>query len=65
MRSKIIEASRLHFEAHIQKHIVNVELLLERPSGIAEHPDIMETVEKELEQIAEYHDKLEMLKTYF
>ena len=33
--------------------------------GVAEHPDIMETIEKELEIIAEYDDKLEMLDKYF
>ena len=33
--------------------------------GVAEHPDIMETIEKELEIIAEYDDKLEIIKKYF
>ena len=33
--------------------------------GVAEHPDIMETIEKELDIIAEYDDKLEILDKYF
>ena len=65
MRSDILKASRLHFKAHIEKHRINVENLLEKGVGVAEHPDIMETIEKELEIIAEYHDKLEVLKHYF
>ena len=65
MRNELINASRVHFEAHIEKHRVNVENLLEKGVGVAEHPDIMETIEKELEIIAEYHDKLEVLKHYF
>ena len=65
MKQKIIAAQRDHLEAHIKKHIINVDLLLENPVGVAEHPDIMETIEKELSFIAEYHDKLEMLNTYF
>ena len=65
MRSDILKASRLHFKAHIEKHRINVENLLENGVGVAEHPDIMETIEKELEIIAEYHDKLEILKQYF
>ena len=65
MRSDILKASRLHFKAHIEKHRVNVEILLENGVGVAEHPDIMETIEKELEIIAEYHDKVEMLDLYF
>ena len=65
MRNEIISASILHFKAHIEKHRINVENLLEKGVGVAEHPDIMDTIEKELEIIAEYHDKLEVLKHYF
>ena len=65
MRSDILKASRLHFKAHIEKHRVNIENLLENGVGVAEHPDIMDTIEKELEIIAEYHDKLEMIDLYF
>ena len=65
MRSDILKASRLHFKAHIEKHRINIENLLENGVGVAEHPDIMDTIEKELEIIAEYHDKLEMLDLYF
>ncbi len=65
MRKDIIEASKLHFKAHIEKHRINVENLLEKGVGVAEHPGIMETIEKELEIIAEYDDKLEIIKKYF
>ena len=65
MRKDIIEASKLHFKAHIEKHRINVENLLNKGVGVAEHPDIMDTIEKELEIIAEYDDKLEILKKYF
>ena len=65
MRTDLIKASELHFKAHIEKHRINVEILLENGVGVAEHPDIMETIEKELEIIAEYHDKVEMLDLYF
>ena len=65
MREDLIRASQLHFKAHIQKHKVNVENLLENSVGVAEHPDIMDSVEKELEIMAEYEDKLEMLNKYF
>jgi len=65
MRKDIIKTSELHFKAHIEKHRINVENLLEKGVGVAEHPDIMETIEKELAIIAEYSDKLEVLKKYF
>ena len=65
MRSDLIKASKLHFQAHIEKHRVNIENLLENGVGVAEHPDIMDTIEKELEIIAEYDDKLSVLHKYF
>ena len=65
MRKDLIKASELHFKAHIEKHRVNVENLLNNPAGVAEHPDVMDTIEKELGIISEYHDKLEVLKKYF
>ena len=65
MRNDIIKASVLHFKAHIEKHRVNVENLLRNPVGVAEHPDVMETIEKELAIMAEYDDKLSVLNKYF
>ena len=65
MREDLIRASQLHFKAHIQKHKVNVENLLENSVGVAEHRDIMDSIEKELEIMAEYEDKLEILNKYF
>ena len=65
MRTDLINASKLHFKAHIEKHRVNIENLLENPRGVAEHADIMDTIEKELEIIAEYDDKLNVLIKYF
>ena len=64
-RDDLLKVSKKHFEAHIEKHRINVEVLLENNIGLAEHPDIMDTIEKEIEQMADYHDKLEVLKTYF
>lgn len=64
-RNMLLEASEAHFKAHIKKHQANIEVLLRHTVGLAEHPDIMETIEKELEIMAEYDDKLEMLKKYF
>ena len=64
-RLRILNALEKHFEAHIEKHIVNVENYIDRGVGVAEHPDLMESIESELAQIAEYDDKLEMLKKHF
>ena len=56
---KILETSIAHFRAHIEKHKMNVEVLLKNGVGVAEHPDVMETIEKELTKVAHYRDLLE------
>ena len=65
MRQQLIAASKLHFRAHIEKHHINIEVMLANPTAIPEHSDIMEAIEKEAGQIAEYMDKLEVMETYF
>ena len=65
MRAKIIESLIGHAEGHIKKHKANIDIFLENPAGVAEHPDVLETIEKELKIIAEYDDQINMLKKYF
>ena len=65
LRTELLNASKTHFQAHIEKHRVNVENLLQNSVGIGEHGDIMDTIEKELEEMSKYHDLLEILSTYF
>ena len=65
MREQMIEALKKHAEGHIEKHKVNVEVLLEKTAGIAEHPDTLETIEKELKIIAEYQDQLDVVEQHF
>ena len=65
MRDQLIKASKLHYESHIEKHRINIEVMLSNPTGIMDHSDIMDAIEKEVAQIAEYKDKLEVMETYF
>lgn len=65
IRSALLKASETHFVAHIEKHRMNIEVMLSNPIAIPEHSDIMDAIEKELAEIANYHDKLEMLRIYF
>jgi len=65
MREEMINALKSHAVAHIEKHRMNVEIYLNNPVGVGEHSDIMDTIEKELNQMAEYHDQLEILNIYF
>ena len=65
LRKDIIKALIQKFKGEISAHKVNVEIMLENTVGVAEHPNIIETVEQELEVIASYEDKLAVLSKYF
>jgi hypothetical protein len=65
MREQMIIALRKHAEAHIEKHRMNVEVYLTNPVGVGEHSDIMDTIEKELNLMAEYMDQIEVIDQYF
>jgi hypothetical protein len=54
-----------YFEGQLHKHRMNVENYLQKSVGVGEHSDIMETIEKELGHMADYHDKIEVLENYF
>ena len=61
----MIESIKDHARGHIAKHSMNVEVYLKSAAGVGEHPDILASIEKELNIIAEYHDQLEVLEKYF
>ena len=65
LRDQMIEASKQHARAHIEKHRMNVEVYLQNPVGVGEHSDIMDAIEKELNEMAQYEDQLEILNNYF
>lgn len=65
MRNKLVKAAAAHFESHIEKHRMNVEIMLNNPMAIHDHTDWMSAMENEIAIIAEYEDKLEVLNKYF
>tara|TARA_R110002073_G_C9123895_1_gene550904 strand:- start:350 stop:583 length:234 start_codon:yes stop_codon:yes gene_type:complete len=65
MRLTIVRALKSYLRGHIEKHVANVNVHLEHSTGVAEHSNHIETIEKELETIAGYEDKLKVLLKYF
>tara|TARA_B100000035_G_scaffold41524_1_gene31193 strand:- start:210 stop:416 length:207 start_codon:yes stop_codon:yes gene_type:complete len=65
MRLQLLEALKAHANGHIAKHKANVEVYMNNPVGVGEHPDIIEAIEQELDEIARYDDQVEMLNKYF
>ena len=65
MKNILYKAFMSHAQGHIDKHVANVNVMLEKPVGIGEHPDIIETIEKEMKQVAEYEDLKANMEKHF
>ncbi len=65
MRNEMIDAIRMNCEGNLQTHKTNIELYLNKSIGIGEHSDIIQTVIKELEQVAKYEELIQTLNKHF
>ena len=65
MTSEISDVLIKQCEAGIERHKMNVRVLTEKNVGLAEHGDLIITIEGELDKIANYEDRLQVLKKYF
>ena len=65
MREMIVAALRQYYHGEIAKTKANVEIFLENNAGVGDHPDVIETIDKLIGEIAEYDDKLIALDSHF
>ena len=65
MRKQLLSALLAHATVEIEMHKANVEVYLNNPVGIGEHPDVTQAMQEELDKIARWHDQVEVIKTYF
>ena len=65
MKPQLITALLAHAKGEIALHRANVEVYLSNPVGIGEHSDIIGAISLELDQIARYHDQVEVIERYF
>ena len=64
MREMLLSALKSYYVGHINKHIANVEIYLSRSTGIGEHSDIIEAMDKEIVEVGKYDDRLSMILKY-
>jgi hypothetical protein len=65
MKDKIIITLEQYYESKVAQHKLNIDIMMANPRSIPEHENFTEAIEKELEQLANAHDKLQVLKEYF
>ena len=61
----IVQALKDYYRGEIAKNRANVEIFLETHAGVGDHPDVIETIDKLVGEIAEYDDKLIALDAHF
>jgi|TARA_R100000388_G_scaffold90734_1_gene72288 hypothetical protein len=64
MRDMLVAALKSYYVGNINKHLSNIEVYLRQPVGVGEHSDVVETIDKELEKVSMYDDKLMMVIKY-
>lgn len=65
MKEVLLKALIAHAQGHIEKHKANIQIYLDYSVGIGDHSDILDAMEKELDQMAKYEDHIELIKKYF
>ena len=58
MREIIVNALRLKYKGIMAEAQANIEIYLENPAGIGEHPEVLAAIDSELHKLAEARDKL-------
>lgn len=65
LRDEILKNQKTYYNGLIAKHQQNVEIYLNQPVGIGEHPDVMAAIESEIDNIAKAHERIEVINHYF
>ena len=61
----IIKALRKKYEAEIAAAQANIQVYLDHPVGIGEHPDLVAAVDHQVQVMAESKDKLDTIEMYY
>ena len=65
MKPELIKSLLSHAQGEIAYHKANVNVYLNSPVGIGEHPDVMGAITDELDKIARYQDQIDVIERYF
>ena len=64
MREKILKALLAHAQGDLQKHLANIEVIMNNPVGVADHPSIIDSIEAELHMAAKYEEQFNLINKY-
>ena len=64
MKAMILEALQAKYFGEIKEAQANIEIYLENPVGIGEHPEILDAIDTQIATLAESQEKFEVLKEF-
>ena len=64
MKTRILEALQAKYFGEIKEAQANIEIYLENPVGIGEHPEILDAIDTQITKLAEAQEKFEVLKEF-
>ena len=65
LRDEILKNQKTYYNGLIAEHQQNVEIYLNQPVGIGEHSDVMAAIDTEINAIAQAHEKIGIIDSYF
>ena len=64
MENKLLQAITAHYTAKLHRAEANLMNYFKNPAGIGEHPDIVEEMIKQIDEIASARDGLDVITSY-
>jgi len=64
MREAILDALDAKYHGEMQEALVNIEIYLENPAGIGEHPEILQAIDSQLSKFTEAEEKRKALRNF-
>ena len=61
----MLDALKKKYEAEVDVAKATIQIYLDKPVGIGEHPQFAEEIDKQLEAIASAEDKLSMIEKHY
>ena len=65
MKELFIEALKAKYDAEIKSAKATIEVYLQKPVGIGEHPQFVNEMDRQIEIIANAEEKLKTLKDHY
>ena len=65
LTKQLTHTLRIYFDSQINKHKINVQVLMQKGVGVAEHPDIVQDIDDLVAALSTAQEKLNTIQGMF